>query len=383
MLKPEQRRLGIILGGGGARAAYQVGVIKAIAEILPHGSPLPFPVVSGTSAGAFNAAALACFANNFHRSAAALLQIWGNFETHHVFRSDIIGVSKTGMKWLTAMMLGGLGRQNPVYLFDRAPLRRLIEKNMPLANIQRFIDKGLLHAVTVSASGYTSNESLAFFQGQSNIDTWQRSNRRGVSTKLNVDHLMASSAIPLLFEAIKINREYFGDGSMRQLAPISSALHLGANAVLVIGNRNADENHERKKTNHYPSLAEISGFALDSIFLDSLEADIERLERINNTISSVPEKHLNKGGVGLKKIDTVVITPSEDLGQIAHEYAHELPKTIQFLMRGIGAMSEDSSSSLMSYLLFEKGYTQHLIRLGVEDAMEQKEEILELIGGSS
>lgn len=381
MAKAEQRRLGIVLGGGGARAAYQVGVIKAIAEFLPHGTPLPFPVISGTSAGAFNAAALACFANNFHRSAAALLQIWGNFQTHHVFRSDVLGVSKTGMKWLAAMMLGGLGERNPVYLFDRAPLRRLIEKNMPLANIQRFIDKGLLHAVTVSASGYASNESLAFFQGHKDLALWKRSNRRGVATQLNVDHLMASSAIPLLFEAIKINREYFGDGSMRQLAPVSSTLHLGANAILVVGNRSAEENHERKKTHHYPSLAEISGFALDSIFLDSLDADIERLQRINNTVSSVPEKHLTKGGVNLKKIETVLITPSEDLGQLAHEYTHELPRTIQFLMKGIGAMSEDSSSSLMSYLLFEKGYTQRLIRLGVEDALRQKEEILSLING--
>jgi len=381
MAKIDERRLGIVLGGGGARAAYQVGVIKAIAEILPHGTPLPFPVVSGTSAGAFNAAALACFANNFHRSAAALLQIWGNFQTHHVFRSDVLGVGKTGMKWLAAMMLGGLGKQNPVYLFDRTPLRHLIEKNMPLANIQRFIDKGLLHAVTVSASGYASNESLAFFQGHSDIESWKRSNRRGVATQLNVDHLMASSAIPLLFEAIKINREYFGDGSMRQLAPISSTLHLGANAILVVGNRSAEENHERKKTHHYPSLAEISGFALDSIFLDSLDADIERLQRINNTVSNIPQKHLNRGDVALKKVDTVVITPSQDLGQMAHEYTHELPKTIQFLMKGIGAMSEDSSSSLMSYLLFEKGYTQRLIKLGVEDAMRQKDEILSLING--
>lgn len=379
MSKAEQRRLGIVLGGGGARAAYQVGVIKAIAEFLPHGTPLPFPVVSGTSAGAFNAAALACFAHNFHRSAAALLQIWGNFQTHHVFRSDVLGVGKTSMKWLAAMMLGGLGKQNPVYLFDRTPLHRLIEKNMPLANIQRFIDKGLLHAVTVSASGYSSGESMAFFQGHSDIEPWSRSNRRGLSTEITVDHLMASSAIPMLFEAIKINREYFGDGSMRQMAPVSSALHLGANALLVVGNRSAAESYERKKAHHYPSLAEISGFALDSIFLDSLDADIERLQRINNTVSNIPKKHLDRGEVSLQKIDTVVITPSEDLGQLAHEYTDELPRTIRFLMKGIGATSEDGSSSLMSYLLFEKGYTQRLIRLGVEDAMRQKEEILDLI----
>ena len=381
--KQKQQKIGIVLGGGGARAAYQVGVIKAMAEMLPSGSPLPFPIVCGTSAGAFNAAALASFANNFQRAAASLLRIWGNFHTHHVYRSDTWGVSKTGAKWLAAMMLGGLGKRNPVYLLDRAPLRELIQKHMPLSNIQRFIDKGYLHALSVSASGYTSGESLAFFQGASSIHPWNRSRRRGVACEITVDHLMASSAIPLLFEAIKIHREYFGDGSMRQIAPVSAALHLGADALLVVGNNRSEdeEPHERKKVTRYPSLAEIGGFALDSIFLDSLDADIERLHRINKTVSSIPQKHLNKGDVGLKHIDTVVITPSQDLGDLAHEHVQDMPKTIRFLMRGIGAHSEEGSSSLMSYLLFEKPYCQKLIRLGVDDTLKKRDEILELISG--
>lgn len=377
----KQQKIGIVLGGGGARAAYQVGVIKALAEMVPSGSPLPFPIVCGTSAGAFNAAALASFANNFQRAAAALLRIWGNFHTQHVYRSDPWGVGKTGVRWLAAMMLGGLGKQNPVYLLDRAPLRQLILKHMPLMNIQRYIDKGYLHALSVSASGYTTGESLAFYQGNRDIHPWHRSRRRGVSCEISVDHLMASSAIPLLFEAIKINREYFGDGSMRQIAPVSSALHLGADSLIVIGNNKVEDNsgEHRKKVTRYPSLAEIGGFALDSIFLDSLEADIERLHRINNTIANIPQKHLDKADVGLKRIDTVVITPSQDLGELAHEHIQEVPRTIRFLMRGIGAHSEEGSSSLMSYLLFEKSYCQKLIKLGAEDTEKKRDEIKELL----
>jgi len=381
-MKQKQQKLGIVLGGGGARAAYQVGVIKALAEMLPSGSPLPFPIVCGTSAGAFNAAALASFANNFQRAAASLLRIWGNFHTHHVYRSDAWGVGKTGAKWLAAMMLGGLGKRNPVYLLDRMPLRQLILKQMPLSNIQRFIDKGYLHALSVSASGYTTGESLAFFQGHHDIHPWHRSRRRGVTCEITVDHLMASSAIPLLFEAVKLNREYFGDGSMRQIAPVSSALHLGADALLVIGNNRSSEDEadqQRKKVTRYPSLAEIGGFALDSIFLDSLDADIERLHRINKTVSNIPQKHLDKGDVGLKRVDTVVITPSEDLGDLAHEHVEDMPKTIRYLMRGIGAHSEDGSSSLMSYLLFEKSYCQKLIKLGAEDTLKKKDEILDFL----
>lgn len=379
-----KQNLGIVLGGGGARAAYQVGVIKALAEMLPSNTPLPFPIVCGTSAGAFNAAALASFANNFQRAAASLLRIWGNFHTHHVYRSDVWGVSKTGAQWLAAMMLGGLGKRNPVYLLDRQPLRQIIQKHMPLPNIQRFIDQGYLHALSVSASGYSSGESLAFFQGHPDIQPWHRSRRRGVACEITVDHLMASSAIPLLFEAIKINREYFGDGSMRQIAPVSSALHLGADALLIVGNnRSEDEtSHERKKVTRYPSLAEIGGFALDSIFLDSLDADIERLHRINKTVSSIPQKHLDKGDVSLKRVETVVITPSQDLGELAHEHVDDMPRTIRFLMRGIGAHSEEGSSSLMSYLLFEKSYCQELIKLGAEDTRMKKDEILELLGNS-
>ncbi|MBD3609587.1 MAG: patatin-like phospholipase family protein, partial [Gammaproteobacteria bacterium] len=270
MSKQQAKKIAIVLGGGGSRAAYQVGVIKAIAEMLPHHTPTPFQIVCGTSAGAFNAAAIAGFANNYHRAAAALLRIWANFRTHHVLRSDIWGVGKTGAKWLAAMMLGGLGEKNPVYLFDRSPLRQLMQKHMPLHNIYRFIEKDYLHAVSVNASGYSTGESITFYQGKKGIDNWRRSNRIGIATELTIDHLMASSAIPMLFEAVKINREYFGDGSMRQIAPISSALHLGAERILVIGNSHISEEHQRTNVHQYPTLAQIAGFALDSVFLDSL-----------------------------------------------------------------------------------------------------------------
>ena len=379
----DKPKVGLILAGGGARAAYQVGVLKAVAEMLPPDCPNPFPILSGTSAGAINATTLAIYATRFHEGVRRLVHVWQNFHVDQVFRADAPGVLANGLRWFAAMMAAGLGRRNPHALLDRAPLRRLLYRTMPLARIQEAINAGALHALSITASGYGSGQSVSFFQGAPSLATWKRARRVGSAANITLDHLMASSAIPFVFAAVKINREYFGDGSMRQMAPISSALHLGADRVLVVGVRQeAASTAVRVEADEYPSIAQIAGHVLNSIFLDSLEADLERLQRINKTISLIPAHHLRESGVTLRGVDVLVISPSEDLEKIAARHAHRLPRSIRFLLRGLGAFNRNGSN-LVSYLLFEKPYCRELINLGYQDATRRKEEILRFLETSS
>jgi len=360
--------------GGGARAAYQVGVLKAIAEMVPSGSPSPFTIICGTSAGAINAASLAAKTDNFKHSVRRLHFVWSNFNSSQVFRTDMWGIIKTGAHWLVTMMLGGFGQHNRMYLLDRTPLRKLLEHYIDSSIFQNGIDTETLHALSVNATGYSSRQSVSFYHGNKSLRNWKRAQRVGFSTRITVDHLMASSAIPFLFSPVKLNREYFSDGSIRQTAPISPALHLGADRVLVIGNHQNEPKLERVHKPKAPTIGEIAGHTLNSIFLDSLDADIERLQRINKTVSLIGDKDREKHGIALREVEVQVISPSDDIGKMAADHAHELPLSIKTLLRGIGAYSK-TDSSFMSYLLFEKGYCNALIKLGYEDTLKQKENI--------
>ncbi|HEX7810487.1 MAG TPA: patatin-like phospholipase family protein, partial [Burkholderiales bacterium] len=266
-----QSKIGLILTGGGARAAYQVGFLRAVSHMLPRGAANPFPIVCGTSAGAVNAAALAADATDFHRAVRRILLIWKYFHAEHVYRSDVLGVMGTGARWLSAMLLGGLGKNNPSSLLDNSPLSRLLRERLDLSGIRRSIDQGALYALSITASGYTSGQSVSFFQSVPGLAGWQRARRLGIPEIIDYEHLLASSALPFIFPAMPLRREFFGDGSMRQIAPISPALHLGADRVIVIGvGRQMIRPPERARLGGYPSLAQIAGHALNSIFLDSL-----------------------------------------------------------------------------------------------------------------
>jgi NTE family protein len=375
-------KAGLVLAGGGARAAYQVGVLQALREMLPDAKQNPFPIITGTSAGAINATALASHADNFGEGVDRLLEVWRHFEPRHVYRSDLVGVLANSTRWFMGMFFGNVVKNEPISLLDNRPLQALLERRVLFDRIQANVESGALDALAITCSGYTSGQSCSFFQGKAELDGWKRSQRVGIQAKIGVEHLMASAAIPFLFPAHKLNREYFGDGSMRQIAPVSPALHLGADRVIVVGTaRLRSESPERTRGEIYPSVAQVAGHVMNSIFLDSLAVDIERLERINRTISAVPPETLRKMGLGLHHVDVLVLTPSEPLDQIAIKHVRHLPYPIRMLLRSIGAMRR-GGANLASYLLFEQGYCRELIQLGYNDTMKRREEVEAFLVGS-
>jgi NTE family protein len=370
-------RAGLVLTGGGTRAAYQVGVVKAVRDILGNPVKNPFPIVCGTSAGAINAATLAVFADDFSRGVANLLEVWENMKCEHVYRTDAWHIMRAGARWLGAMML--LYRRNPVSLLDNSPLRDMLGRNLDFERIQGHIDSGALYAVCVTASGYTTGQSVSFFQGGSGLEGWVRNQRIGAAVSLKLDYLLASAALPFIFPAVKVHREYFGDGSMRQIAPVSPALHLGADRVLIVGTGRQTGDDARARSNTYPSLAQIAGHALNSIFLDSLSVDIERLERINRTVRLIPPEKLAESNVQLRAVKVLYITPSQPLERIASRFLHELPGTVRFVLRPTGALNR-SGSNLASYLLFEESFCRALIDLGYKDTVTREAEVREFFG---
>lgn len=365
-----------MLPGAGARGAYQVGVLKAIAGVLPERAPNPFSIICGTSAGAINAAVLAGRAANFERAVADMEQVWGNFSADQVFRADDWTMLKTSLHWLAAVIFGGLGVRNPESLLDNSPLRELLKRNVRFDGIRRAIEQGHLDAIAITASAYSTARSITFFQGRPELSSWTRVRRIGRATRLTVEHLMASSAVPFVFPPVQLGGEFYGDGSMRHRAPLSPAIHLGADRMLIVGVRDERPDAEPPvgAIPERPTLAHLAGYMLDTLFMDGLYTDLERLSRTNRILEQIGDCRLSGAPGALRPLHALLITPNQDLRSVAAEYARELPRGVRLLLRGLGAGSR-SGMQLVSYLLFESGFTRALIDMGYRDAMAMEDQL--------
>ncbi len=367
----------LMLPGGGARGAYQVGVLKGIAEICGHhhAESNPFPIVCGVSAGAINGAVLATHAQEFAYGIDRLELFWSRLHCQDIYRTDAWTVMKTGLRALSALAFGRLGVAAPRSLLDNTPLAELLRRELQLHKLESAIEARQLRALSITASSYTTAIAETFFQGAADLHEWQRYRRIGRREQINVEHILASAALPFLFPAQRIGNQYYGDGGIRLLAPLSPAIHLGANKILVIGTRDESPIETPEQPVEYPSMGELAGYLLDTIFMDTLWSDLSRLQRINRTLRLLPASERRKSH--LRHIDTLVIKPSRDVRDITREHAEAIPRPVKNLLKIIGGWGKDWR--MPSYLLFEPAYTTTLIELGYRDALQQKDSIAEFL----
>ncbi|MFG5777797.1 patatin-like phospholipase family protein [Comamonas sp. J-3] len=392
---PRDGPTAIVLSGGGARAAYQVGVLQALSRLRQNAGadhePTPFPIAVGTSAGAINAAGLACGADHFDRAVQRLSRVWRNFSTSQVYRADAFGVARSGARWLSLLTLGwALTRwhySKPRSLLDNTPLLQLLQNELPLEKLPHLLHSGQLAALAISASSYTTGEHVTFYEAGPHVPSWSRMQRRALQDRITHQHLMASSSIPFIFAPTEISirgqYNYLGDGAMRQTAPLAPAVHLGAKRIVVVGVGRSHEVVQLPQGEHppFPSLAQVAGHALSTIFLDALSLDVERAQRINHTLSLIPPAERERAA--LRPVDLLVFTPSQSLDAIALAHLQDLPTPVRALLAAVGVSAHNhsiGSAALASYLLFEPGYTRALIALGRADTMARQDEVRAFFG---
>jgi len=369
----------LVLTGGGARASYQIGVLKAVSEILPEAAYSPFPIICGTSAGAINTLALAGRHGSFAERVLAVEKIWRSIRAEDVYCSSFSRVAANTIRLGTSLVFSGLGITQPLSLLDNGPLRKLLGKVVNFRDIDEAIASNYLKAVAITAMSYDTGQSITFFQG--NHDNWRRARRMGVRTGLTLDHLMASAAIPTMFPPVRIGDAYFGDGAVRQLKPLSPAIRLGAERLFIVGvSDNPRRLHTTEEKCRAPSVAQTMGHLLNSAFIDTIESDLETLRAINRLYEHICSANTQDADIAdiadIKKIDYVSITPSVAINEVAQRYIRALPRSMRLFLRTTGATAGGSGASAASYLMFEQGFCGELIDMGYQDALKQQQQIL-------
>ncbi len=376
---------GLVLTGGGARAAYQVGAVRALAEIAGPGQ-IPFDVIAGLSAGAINGVALATGAGDFQTATERLQSTWSQLTPDRIYRTGALRLASIGSRWIRDLSAGGLiGKSGINFLLDSSPLRQLVATEIPISRIRRHLRAGRLRAVAVSTTNYHTGSGVTFFEGAADIQPWTRSARVGIRARIGVDHVMASAAIPIFFRPVSLDGSFYGDGCVRMNYPMSPAIHLGADRIVAVSVRHlrppaeTAEQEARAKTDRLP-LSEIVGVLLNSVFLDSLDSDLERMEQTNETLALVPPEKLTSRELGVRPIPALLLRPSEDLGRLAADEYERFPAMLRYLLKGIGA-SGQAGEDLLSYLAFEPIYVKRVMDLGYADAMARRDEIEEFLFG--
>lgn len=375
---------GLILSGGGARGAYQVGVLQALGHICDElNIKSPFQVYSGVSAGSINASFMATYAHDFPRGVEALVQLWSELKPEMVFQSDVIAIGKKlGLKFANFSFGQFTADEVRNSLLDTTPLKQLLQKNLNLNQLQKNINDGFLESLVVTAMAYNSSQAVSFVQGKKGLTSWNKPRRKSEFTSITPEHIMASSAIPMLFPPIKIDDHFYGDGCVRNATPCSPSLRLGAEKLFVVGVRRMSLNASDIKALsdvRPPSMIRIINVILNTVLLDGIEHDIERIESANKLAALIKSKDvsLDKDHKQLKHIDYVCISPSEDIGLLASERAAKLPRMLRFFLKTFGNIED--AHELVSYLLFEADFCKKLIEIGYHDGLEQRDSIVKFL----
>lgn len=373
--------IGLILPGGGARGAYQVGVLAGIADLIDTARAVPFGVICGTSVGAMTAAYLAAQMSDFVSAAARLEAMWSDLKVNQVYRAGYGKILGVLFRWLWSFLSGGLSEADPRWLLDNTPLRELIARNVDFDAIERWVKEGFLQGLSITVTGYFSERSLTYFQASPRVQPWWRERREGRPAHITLDHVMASLALPIVFPAVRIDDEWCGDGSTRQFAPLAPAIHLGAKRLLIIDTqyRLASRSPGRPARQASPSLSRIGAYLLDAIFSDSLYVDLERAGRVNRALEHMPPAVAERSMPGMHRIESLLIAPSRRPAELAARHVSALPKPIRWLLRSLGGEKE-GGEQLLSYLLFESVYARELIALGRRDVLARQDELRRFLG---
>jgi NTE family protein len=363
----------LALSGGGARGAYQAGALARIAEGL--GEDFPFRIITGVSAGGINAASLASARGRFLQATRDLTAAWLRLTVDKVFKSNFTTLTLSAARWLWMLGTGGVTPGFEVRgLLDTEPLYQYLARAIDVNGVDANIAKGRLRALALSATSYSTGATITFVEGAPGIPMWERARRHSVRANIGLNHIMASAALPLVFPAIQVGDDYYGDGGIRHASPLSPAIHLGADRVLTISARypRTQEEESEKQVVGYPPPAQILGMLMHGVFLDALENDAERVARINRTLALLPPR--TRHPEGLRPVRLLVLRPSRDLGKLSASLAHHLPRPLRIIVRGLGAY-RTSSPDFLSYVLFERPYISRLIEVGYEDAHQQWDDI--------